>query len=354
MSRSAALLDSIPLPPLLVRARAKRALRRRLGSLAAAPDQDPRLLRRARLEKIALQPWETSTRPRLCWGDLPLEFWQRVLGARLHVGTALWPRWARDLDQAETEWCQAVAERLAPARGHRVLEIGVLPGAFARWAEVERPGLDVTLLPCGGENRSLLDLAVAELGPVRAELPRATLADYAPAGAFDRILLVEGLTRSANPGPLLDRAISWLAPGGRLLLQIACHWSSSYGFEPGDENGWMLPEVPDGALHPGQEYLDDLIDSRQLLRTWELSGEHYERTARAWRKALGRSSEELIGVLAASGDPHPVRTLRAWRDALLALETTYGFRRGQEWCVTQLLLGGRPREARPPGDDERL
>jgi cyclopropane-fatty-acyl-phospholipid synthase len=152
-------------------------------------------------------------------------------------------------------------------------------------------------------------------------------------------LLIEGLSRFGNPGPTLDRVISWLASEGLLLVQIACHWRDSYEFEPGDENGWMLPEVPDGALLPGQQYLYDLTEPHRLHARWELSGEHYQRTACAWLRRLDANREQLLAVLAAHGVPHPRRTLRAWRQALLALEDMYGFREGQEWCTAQLLLG---------------
>lgn len=339
MRLSRDLLDGFALPAVLVRRRTRAALTRRLARLDHDADRDPGTTRQAKFEAVAARPHWTTSSPSLEWGALPVEFWQLVLGASLHTGSSLWPRWARTLDEAEVEWSRLTAERMGLEPGQRLLEIGAQPGALSRWAETEMPGLDVTLLAQDKASLPLLSAAVERLGPPRARVSESSLPDFHTSTRFDRIVLVEGLTRCTNPGPLLDRLSSWLAPGGRILIQISCHWRHSYSFEPGDENSWALPEVPDGALWPGQPLLDDLTRSLDLVGKWELSGEHYQRTARAWLRRLQSNSAELLDVLQERAVPRPKRVLRAWRNALIAMEVMYGFREGQEWCLTQFLLG---------------
>lgn len=290
------------------------------------------------MESISGRPVFAPSAARLSRCQLPVAFWQRVLGAHLHVGAAFWPRWAKDIHRAESEWCKLVAERTELKAGHRVLEIGAHPGSLARWAEIEVPGLEVTLLALEPNGRELLENAVADLGPAKAKLAESSLVDFSPSGTFDRIIAVEALTQASNPVPLFDRMLSWLAPSGRLFAQIACHWRASYRFGPGDEHRWMLPDTPEGALFPGEEFLGELENKLPLVSRWELSGEHYERTARAWSNRLRTRSSELLSILVAADQPRPRQALRAWRNALLAQEVMYGFREGQEWCVTQLLL----------------
>jgi len=345
MQATGALYASLPFPAAVVRWGAKRSLRQRLRKLCPDPNQDS--IQRCRIESqvIADRPnlpqGVPNTAP-LERGQLPLAFWQRVLGARLHAGAALWPRRAKDIHQAEGEWCKVVAGRSELASGQRVLEVGAHPGSLARWARAEIPGLEVTLLALEPSGRRLLEDAVARLGPTQASVATGTLGDFSPSRDFDRIIAVEALAQVSNPRPLIETMLSWLTPAGRLFLQIAVHWRDSYHFGPDDEHTWMLPEAADGALFPGARYLGELEKRITVIAKWELSGEHYERTARAWRARLENQWRELLAILAASDQAHPRRTLRAWRNALLAQEVMYGYHRGQEWCLTQLLLGHEP------------
>ncbi|MCP4203374.1 MAG: methyltransferase domain-containing protein [bacterium] len=339
MPLTSALFESFPCPASLVRWRAKRALRRRLVRLRSDPRQDPVQRRRDVLRSVSAHPGFASGPVRLSRSQLPLEFWRRVLGARLHAGAAFWPRWAQDIHRAEDEWCKGVAERAGLKSGLRVLEIGALPGSLARWAETEIPGLEVTLLALDANGRQLLDSASSALGPVDARVAAATLKDFSAPATFDRVIAVEALTQAASPVPVFDRLLSWLAPGGHLFAQVACHWRDSYHFGSDDEHGWMLPETPDGALYPGEELLGELEKNCKVISRWEWSGEHYERTARAWIERLEAHSAELLSILETAEEPRPRRTLRAWRHALLAQQAMYGYREGQEWCLTQVLLG---------------
>lgn len=339
MPAAGSLLERLPFPAACVRWQARRSLRRRLERLRTDPSQDPVQRRRAEWQSISAAPIFAPGLARLSHDQLPLAFWRRILGTRLHAGAAFWPRWAKDIHQAEIEWCKLVAQRSELREGHRVLEIGVLPGPMARWAEAELPSLEVALLALDPGGAKLLQQAVTELGPADAAVIQSTLLDFSPPEPFDRIIAVEALSHCANPGALLRRILSWLAPNGRLFVQLGCHWRGSYRFGPDDEHRWMLPDTPDGALFPGEEYLGELGKKIEMLSRWELSGEHYERTARAWGERMRNRSSELLAVLEANGQVSRQRTLRTWRNALLAQEAMYGYREGQEWCLSQLLLG---------------
>ena len=338
MDVTSTLLDSLPTPAALIRQRSRRCLSRRLRRLQSDPAQDPAQRRRLGFEAIARHELWSEESPRLSMGQLPLAFWQLVLGSRLHSAAAFWPGNVTDIDQAETLWCRVTASRCEFEAGQRVLEIGAHPGSLARWAETEIPGLEITLLALDPGGRRLLADAVDRFGPTGARVSESTLTDFSAPKSFDRIIAVEALGHSANPEPLLNRMLTWLRPRGRLLIQVACHWRDSYYFEPGDENGWMLPEASDGALLPGEEFLAELGSRLPIVSRWESSGEHYARITRGWLNRLERHSSELIELLAAAGVRHPRRTLRSWRNALLGQETMFAYRKGQEWFITQLLL----------------
>lgn len=255
----------------------------------------------------------------------------------MSAASGFWPRWAKDTDRAEREWLELVARRAGLAEGQRVLEIGASFGAVARWADSELPGLEVTVAAADPARHTFLDRVLEAHGPASA-VPAPPSHDSDGSGRFDRILVIEAFSGFANPVPLLHDLISRLAPGGRLFLQTSCHWRTSYFFERGDENRWLF-DTPDGALMPGEELFTALREEIPILDRWELSGEHVERTVRAWRVRMDQQRAALRRILSDSADPHPARTLKLWRNALLAQEAMFGFRGGQEWALTQLLIG---------------
>lgn len=321
-----------------MRSAVRRAIGRRLRAIRPHPDADPASRRQRAFEAVAASAELATGQAALSRAELPLTFWEGVLGERLSAASGIWPRWAKDSHRAEIELFQVVAERAEVSAGQRVLEIGSTLGAFARWAEDELPGLEVTVAAATPRIHPLLESVISEHGPSSASLINPPLSETISGAPFDRILVLEAFADYSNPLPALRRWLSWLAPGGRLFWQTTCHWRSSYFMDRNDESRWLF-DTPSGALLPGEDLLGQLEDGAPVLDRWELSGEHVERTARAWRSRLHENRATLEAVLREAGDPTPRRSVGGVEGALLGQEALFGFREGQEWALTQLLIG---------------
>jgi ubiquinone/menaquinone biosynthesis C-methylase UbiE len=114
---------------------------------------------------------------------------------------------------------RAVAAELEARPGSRVLDLGCGPGAGARH-----------LLPTVGTGGSVVGVDVSDEmierarararreGWRNAEFVRADASEFTPEGSFDAVVCCLSLTTLPDPERCLARALSWLAPAGRLVV----------------------------------------------------------------------------------------------------------------------------------------
>lgn len=177
---------------------------------------------------------------------------------------------------------------LAPRAGERVLDLCAAPGG--KTLQLAAAGAQVTALDISGPRLARLQDNLARTG-LQAQVVAADALHWQPEAPFDAILLdapcsATGTIRRHPDLPfvkdgselaeliplqaaLLDRALGWLAPGGRLVFctcsllpeegeeQLAAALARHPGLKvepaalPGVEPGWLTPE---GALRLRPDY----------------------------------------------------------------------------------------------------
>jgi len=232
------------------------------------------------------------------------------------------------------------AERAQLDDGLRILDVSPGHGGLARWIRARWSNSSVTGLAATEEHRqSLVDVLSAN----EDEGVAIRLGNLTALGAgdqFDRIFAIEALPGDAGLDQTLRDLAGHLAPGGRMLIQLACHRKVSYRFRPGDGHELWQGTLEPGCLMPATDLLPQIRSPLPLLHHWELSGEHYERTARAWLARLEANRGTIFEQMrVATGVADPTPLYRQWRLALLATAELFGFHVGQEWWLSQYLLG---------------
>ncbi len=216
--------------------------------------------------------------------DLGNEFYSLWLDDTMTYSSALFRTGEESLEQAQRNKFAAICDRLAPAGGDRILEIGCGWGGFAEYAIRER-GVRVTGLTISREQhdharRRLFEAGLAD----RAEI---VLRDYRDErGTYDRIVSIEMIEAVGEKywpayfSALHDR----LRPGGVAALQaitIAEPLFPQYRKRADFVQkhifpGGMLPSP--GALHANSEAV-----GLQAIGATSYS-DSYSRTLRAWRR----------------------------------------------------------------------
>jgi cyclopropane-fatty-acyl-phospholipid synthase len=236
----------------------------------------------------------------------------QILGPRQLWFCCLWSRRWNSLSLAEEQMLKTLSQRAGIEGGMEILSVSQNPTSLPQWMADKYP-----------------DCSIKELSPaqISGNLLKLGLLDR-----FDRILALEPVQLRPSFSTDIESLARYLRVGGRLFVQRPCHRK-------------CIHPVSSGKKSRPRRYLPaaDLVPRETaglaLVGHWEISGEHYERTARAW---LGRLAENRGS--ATNKEPEELETAtarrryRELRFALLSTAEMYGLYRGQEWWVSQCLL----------------
>ena len=326
------LAESGLLPDALVRAGIRQFLRQRLREERAdAAERYRKLLGELRESPIALASDEANAQHY----DVPVEFFRLVLGPRLKYSACYWPEGTRTLADAETAMLELVLARAGIADGMNVLDLGAGWGALTLFAAERFPRAHfLTVSSSEAQQRFVAERARA-LGLGNVETCQADVNTLNLERRFQRVVSVEMFEHVRNYGALLRRIAGWLEPGGRLFVHIFCHRHLMYPFETEGAGNWMGRHFFTGGLMPARDTLLNFQDHVTCRNQWEISGEHYRRTARAWLDSLDGNRDAAAAILANGGGR---RAVQRWRMFFMACEELFGWRDGREWMVCHYLF----------------
>ena len=129
-------------------------------------------------------------------------------------------------------------------------------------------------------------------------------------------------------------------PHGKLFVHLFCHRHLMYRLGADGDGNWMVRHCLTKGLMPARDTLLHFQDRLRIERHWELSGEHYEKTARAWLDNLDASREAAAWALGGNV-AEARRVVRRWRMFFIACEELFGWRGGSEWLVAHYLFRRR-------------
>ena len=266
-------------------------------------------------------------------------FFAHALGPRLKYSACFWPANVETLAEAETAMLELYEERAELEDGMRILDLGCGWGALALWAASRYPHSTVVAISNSTSQRTFINTRASDLGLTNLCVRTADVNELQLNEQFDRILSIEMFEHVRNHSILLDRMAGWLAPDGKLFVHIFCHRYLLYPFESNGDGDWMARHFFTGGLMLARDTLLHFQNRLQIERRWELSGEHYRKTARAWLHNLDANTEAAALALGGSHrDPATRRLLQRWRMFFMACEELFGWRNGGEWLVAHYLF----------------
>ena len=185
--------------------------------------------------------------------ELPPEFFEICLGARLKYSCCLYPNDEATLDEAEEA---ALAETCAHAGlvdGQRVLELGCGWGSLSLWMAERYPKSRITAVSNSHGQRQHIEAQAKARGLTNLTVITCDMNDFTPnagGGGFDRIVSVEMFEHMANWRALLTRAHGWLKPDGRMFIHIFTHRDAPYRFDHTDSGDFIAQHFFTGGVMP--------------------------------------------------------------------------------------------------------
>ena len=274
--------------------------------------------------------------------EVPDEFFRLVLGPRLKYSACFWPPGVRTLAEAESAMLELYARRAGLRDGTRILDLGCGWGSFTLWAAARYPNATILAVSNSSTQKTAIESRARALGLGNVEVRTIDVNELQLKERFDSVVSIEMFEHVRNYSTLLERIAGWLTPGGTLFVHIFCHRCLMYPFEAEGDGNWLARHFFTGGLMPARDTLLYFQDALRIERRWELSGEHYRKTARAWLENLDANRAAAVRVLGGDADaPAARRAVQRWRMFFIACEELFGWRGGGEWLVAHYRFGRR-------------
>ncbi len=271
--------------------------------------------------------------------EVPPEFFQAVLGARLKYSCGLWPDPATTLDESENEMLRLTAERAGLDDGMRVLDLGCGWGSMSLWIAEHLPRCQVTSVSNSKPQKEFIDRQCRERGFENVEVITANVADFDAQQRFDRVISIEMFEHVRNHRELLRRIAGWLNPDGKLFVHIFCHRQFAYLFETEGDSNWMGRHFFTGGMMPSFDWFERFSQDLRVVNRWQVNGNHYARTCEAWLQKLDQQKRSLERLFQQDlTRSNAARQLQRWRIFMMACAELFRYRRGDEWFVGHYLF----------------
>ncbi len=327
------------LPDALIRFGARRLTRERLrqecsSDIERAAQRYAAMLEELRQSPLALQP-EAANEQHY---EVPAAFFRHVLGPRMKYSACYWPKDVRTLADAETAMLELYGERAKLKDGMRILDLGCGWGAFTLWAAERFPNSRILAVSNSHSQKAMIESQARTLGFDNIKVRTADVNQLQLDARFDRVVSIEMFEHVRNYASLLERISSWLNTDGLLFVHIFCHRHLMYPFEDEGDANWMARHFFTGGLMPARDTLLCFQDHLRLVTRWELSGNHYRKTARAWLENLDAERAGAAAALACGESDSDTRAVQRWRMFFMACEALFGFSNGSEWLIAHYLF----------------
>ena len=311
-------------PTRLVRSGIRRLLAKRLRDEDRTRTVDE-LIQDLRESPIARVPERANEQHYM----VPAKFFELILGPCLKYSGAYWPEGTGDLAAAERAMLDVTCERAGLEDGQDVLELGCGWGSLSLHLAHRFPSSRIVAVSNSVNQRAFIELR----RPPNLEVVTADMNTFTIDRRFDRVVSIEMFEHMRNYALLLRRIAGWLKADGRLFVHIFCHRRHAYPFETDGADDWMGRHFFTGGIMPSYDLLARFQEHMVLDRRWAVTGDHYRRTAAAWRENLEARRGRVLDALRPVYGRQVNRWFHRWRIFFLACEELFGYRGGEEWLV---------------------
>ena len=284
--------------------------------------------------------------------EAPTELFLHMLGPRLKYSGCLWEDGVDDLAVAEEAMLTLTCQRAGIADGQRILDLGCGWGSLSLWMAQRYPNADIVAVSNSRTQhqfimeqalvRGLLNLRHVVLNVAdfaKEEAAGASVDDFGADWRFDRIVSIEMFEHMRNVDRLLHHLAAWLYSEGRLFVHIFCHRELFYRFADEGRSDWMARHFFTGGTMPPLDLFEVVRGPFELKERWEIGGEHYARTCRAWLDNLDTARVDVLRRFQQDLAPAEARRqFQRWRMFVMACEELFAYDAGRQWLVSHHLL----------------
>ncbi len=273
--------------------------------------------------------------------ELPPEFFEICLGARLKYSCCLYPDADTTLDEAEEAALSETCGHAGLSDGQKILELGCGWGSLSLWMAERYPNSSITAVSNSHGQRQHIEAQAKARGLTNLTVITCDMNDFSPdadEAGFDRIVSVEMFEHMANWRALLTRAHGWLDPDGRMFIHIFTHRDAPYRFDHTDSGDFIAQHFFTGGVMPSRGLMRQFPDLFRVEQEWDWNGVNYQRTADHWLANMDANGDRVMELMRETYGKDAALWRRRWRRFYLATAGLFGNDGGKTWAVTHYLL----------------
>nr|MEE4268150.1 cyclopropane-fatty-acyl-phospholipid synthase family protein [Candidatus Krumholzibacteria bacterium] len=334
------ILDRDLVPDWVIRRAIRQRCQRRLDKEAGDSSQEATAKVAAFVEELKTMPIALHTDDaNEQHYELPPEFFTTVLGPHLKYSCGYWPEGVTTLAESEERMLALTVERAGVTDGMQVLDLGCGWGSLSLYMAEKFPGAQFTAVSNSGPQGDFIRARAAERGLTNLKVLTADMNTFTPDEKFDRVVSIEMFEHMKNYQELLKRIASWLKPEGALFVHIFVHARLAYHYESEGPDDWMARYFFTGGTMPSDDLLSRFDQDLKVAQSWQVPGEHYQKTCEAWLTRMDDQRNQVREILAGTyGADQVTRWWVRWRIFFMACAELFGYRGGREWFVGHYLL----------------
>jgi cyclopropane-fatty-acyl-phospholipid synthase len=329
------LVERTPLPDPITRIGIDLLVARSRRRRSATPAAEERAFAEAMSRYPIAEHAEAANRQHY---ELPPAFFALALGARRKYSCCLYESDGTTLDEAEARALEETAAHADLADGQRILELGCGWGSLTLFMAERYPVATITAVSNSHAQRRYVETEAAARGLTNITVITADMNDFAPSGAFDRVVSVEMFEHMANWRVLLGRIRLWLAPEGRVFVHVFAHRAQPYRFDHHEPADWIAQHFFTGGIMPSHGLMRQFPDCFTVEQEWRWNGRHYQRTALDWLANFDTRRLQIDRIMAETYGAGAKIWTRRWRLFFLATAGLFGHKGGEEWGVSHYRL----------------
>ncbi|MDD2942765.1 MAG: class I SAM-dependent methyltransferase [bacterium] len=273
--------------------------------------------------------------------QLPVDFFQKLLGRHLKFSACFWPVGVHDLDSSEAEAMALICQRAGLQDGMTVLDIGSGWGSLALWIAEHYPNCKVVALSALQLNCDYIEAEGRKYQFENLQTVCGGIDSYHPEGLYDRVFAIEAFMHTVNYRGILNRISNWLTDDGKLFVELFCHRERAYYLGEDSPRNWMGRYFITAGIMPSDDMLLYFQEDLVLEEHWSLNGLHYSQTADCWLENLDRRRNEVMPIMREKYKKEADRWFHKWRLFCITLSELFAIREGNEWWVSQYLMKKR-------------
>lgn len=266
--------------------------------------------------------------------DLPAEFMASFLGPRLHTGPAYFANSDMSLAQAETAALERICAAAGIADGQEIIDAGCGWGALSLFIAERFPRAHITALTGSARQQTYVMTQAFTRGLHNVSVLRGSFTDFVPEHRADRVVSLDWFTRIANWQAAFDTMRNWLAPEGRLVVQMPVHATTPYRVTSAHPGIACWPQ----AIMPSQGLVRQFGGAFSLESEQHWRGTHAAATAAAWGRNFAANADQagrnLRDMAGARAEAWRLRWAAFFRDSA----AMFGFGHGDTWGTALYVL----------------